>query len=77
LLLEEGFGDVQSLGEVRDVLWGGLGLAVEESGSGDLIATNLLGDVFETELLLRLGGEQRLRGRWKVWVLGDLHGEKG
>jgi hypothetical protein len=72
LLLEQGRRNVQKLGELDNVLGRGLGLAIEESGSGDLIPADMLGDLLEAQLLVRLGLEKGLRGGREIRMLRDL-----
>ena len=52
--------NIECLGQVCDVLRRSFGLTIKDRGSGYLVATDLLGDFFEAELLLGLGGEESL-----------------
>ena len=72
LRLEGGMVDVEGLGELLDVLGGGSGLAVEESGDGDFVAAELLGEGFEGELFAGFGGEEGRGGAGEDRVLGGL-----
>lgn len=59
-------------GQLLDILWRSLGLAIEDCRRCYFIATNLLGDLLESQLPFRLGTEQsRCRSR-KVRMLRNL-----
>jgi hypothetical protein len=51
--------DGEQLRQLLNVFGRGLGLAVEEGGAGDLVASDDLGDLLEGEVLLLLGFEER------------------
>ena len=48
----------QQVGQVVDIFWRGLGLAIEDGSRGDLITTNVLADSLETQLLSSFGIEE-------------------
>lgn len=58
--------------KLLDVFGRGLCLSVEYGGRRYLIASDMVGDLLETEPLVCLRLEQRLCRRWQVGVLGDL-----
>lgn len=55
---EDLLGDVEERRELLDILGGGLCLAVEEGGDGDLLAAQQVGDLGEAQAGLRLGLEE-------------------
>ena len=61
--------DAKVFGEVLDVFWGRLRLAVEEGCTGHFISSQLLGDLLEGNLLLCLGFEKSLRRGREIGVL--------
>lgn len=62
-------GNFQEGSEIGDVLWRGLGLAVEDGCSCDFVATDVLGNLFETEFLSGLSLEESRGCRGQVGVL--------
>ena len=65
--VERGLGDVEELGEVLDVFWAGVGLAVEERCGCYLVTAEGFGDGFEGEVFGLFLGEEH----------GALGGEAG
>ncbi|CAG8647440.1 1932_t:CDS:2, partial [Scutellospora calospora] len=89
-LAQLGFGDVEDLGEVHEVLLRGGRVAVEHGGRGDFFAAEGLGDGFEGEVLGFFGGEEDaavggeegsfngiLRRKFAVGLIADLDAIKG
>lgn len=65
-------GDVEKGRQILDIFRRGLCLSVENRGGGDFVAPDVLADLFEGELFLRLCAEERCGGGGKVRVLSCL-----
>jgi hypothetical protein len=58
--------DAKDLGELFDILWRGLCLAIEESGDSNLTAAKLVGDGFKVQSFGCFRIKEGLRGSWEA-----------
>lgn len=65
--LELAMVDIKDRGELLDILCRCLGLTVEDSGNGNFVATEFLGQRLKGDTLLLLGFKEGWRGLGKTW----------
>ena len=51
--------NLEELGELADVLWGGTGLSIEDCSGGDFLTSECFCDCLEGEVLCLLRGEEK------------------
>ena len=72
LLLKGRQRDFQHFGELLDIFWGSLGLAVEDGGSSYFITANVVGNFFKADTFFGFRFEEGFGGFGEVRVLGCL-----